>query len=324
MDPAALARLVGQKYRQYVSHKSPSPFAGQLERLSETPLAYENGDLLDRALEVMPLERLFGESDRRAAEDATWGSQDYLVMELLKWFKHDFFTWVNSPQCPQCHGETSGMGGTAPSPQERADGAGVTELYKCNSCQRIERLPRYGSPGKLLETRRGRCGEWANCFTLLCRALGLRARWVWNSEDHVWTEVYSERQKRWVHCDSCEEAWDKPTLYEKGWGKRMAYCIGFSAEGATDVTRRYVRDKEKALPRDKISEADLVTVLKRITSYRREAIPQDVDRLQAEDKDEQEELASYSATATATTEAVGPRESGAGEWTKARGEDGSS
>jgi peptide-N4-(N-acetyl-beta-glucosaminyl)asparagine amidase len=63
-----------------------------------------------------------------------------------------------------------------------------------------------------METKRGRCGEWANVFTLFATTLGFRSRYVMDYTDHVWTEVWLENLSRWIHCDSCEAAFDTPLV----------------------------------------------------------------------------------------------------------------
>lgn len=53
--------------------------------------------------------------------------------------------------------------------------------------------------------------------------------------DHVWTEIYSVAQRRWLHCDPCENICDKPLLYEVGWGKKLAYVLGFSKDQVQEM-----------------------------------------------------------------------------------------
>uniref|UniRef100_A0A8B9XDT1 Peptide-N(4)-(N-acetyl-beta-glucosaminyl)asparagine amidase n=1 Tax=Bos mutus grunniens TaxID=30521 RepID=A0A8B9XDT1_BOSMU len=219
-------------------------------------LVYENLALQEKALACIPVQELKRRSQeklsraRKLDKGTNVSEEDFLLLELLHWFKEEFFHWVNDIVCSKCGGQTKSRGESLlPSEEELKWGANRVEDHYCDACQLSSRFPRYNNPEKLLETRRGRCGEWANCFTLCCRALGFEARYVWDYTDHVWTEVYSPSQQRWLHCDSCEDVCDKPLLYEVGWGKKLSYIIAFSKDEVVDVTWRYSCKHEEVISR---------------------------------------------------------------------------
>ncbi len=216
---------------------------------------YEERSLQQQALSKIPVQAL----DQHIPKDVTEGYELAFLRQLLQWFKQEFFTWTNNPRCQQCNSDqTKAIGGAQPTPEERAAKAGNVEVYLCSACNAQTRFPRYNHPGKLLETRTGRCGEWANCFALICRALGYETRHVVDWTDHVWTEIYSDSLGRWVHADSCEAAMDTPLVYEQGWGKKLTYCIAFARDHVHDVTKRYtIKFDEVLTRRNVLTEAQL-------------------------------------------------------------------
>lgn len=220
-------------------HDAVQEFRVQLFALSQIPLRWEDPKRLDEALIVIPLDQI-NEQAQKAMEEAAlqrtqglslnhnevqqdrddeWGYNDFIIIALMQWFKRDFFTWETNFSCPVCSSPTKPQGETEPTAQEREDSALVVELYTCCNpdCGAPERFPRYSDPWRLIVTRRGRLAEWANCFGMLCRAVGSRVRWTWNADKgHIWLEVYSEKKTRWVSVDIFEVAWDKPLLYTQG------------------------------------------------------------------------------------------------------------
>jgi peptide-N4-(N-acetyl-beta-glucosaminyl)asparagine amidase len=129
-------------------------------------------------------------------------------------------------------------------------------------CQKETRYPRYNKVTSLLETKSGRCGEWANTFTAVARAMGYETRLVHDLTDHVWTEVFIAEEDRWVHMDACENAFDAPKMYEQGWGKKLTYCFAINTEEVVDVTKRYVVNSWKnKLRRTAVPEGWLLNML---------------------------------------------------------------
>uniref|UniRef100_A0A915D0B2 Peptide-N(4)-(N-acetyl-beta-glucosaminyl)asparagine amidase n=1 Tax=Ditylenchus dipsaci TaxID=166011 RepID=A0A915D0B2_9BILA len=196
------------------------------------------------AVSIIPLEELKNKSTKENKLN-----QYMLAKNLLQWFKESFFKWVDKPSCELCNAPSQQVGAGQCNPDEQADGASRVELYNCSSCNYEIRFPRYNNPAKLLETRQGRCGEWANCFALCCRAAGLETRWVNDGLDHVWVEIWSDDLDRWVHCDPCENVIDTPLMYDKGWGKKHAYVLAYSIDHVRDVTWRYSYNHAAAMKR---------------------------------------------------------------------------
>lgn len=266
-DRAAAAELLRREASAVTSHRED--FARRLDGGVRTVLAYENTEARAAALAVIPVARLKREADalvaraaERAAENERGSARaddvsvrgrdisrrDALLLRLLRWFKREFFEWCDAPACLACGcaDAPSPTGPGVPTPEEARHGASRVETYACASatCGASIRFPRFNDATKLLQTRFGRCGEWANCFALCCRALEFETRWVLDWTDHVWTEVYSEAQERWLHCDACEDACDAPKMYERGWGKKLSFVVAFGKDDVVDVTRRYVLDFE--------------------------------------------------------------------------------
>ncbi|BEI82098.1 hypothetical protein CcaverHIS002_0212580 [Cutaneotrichosporon cavernicola] len=260
-----------------------------------------------------------------------FGYEDALVLAAARWFKHEYFRWADPIKCA-CGGDTTYEGQGEPSAEDLQGGAGRVELHKCTACEKDTRFPRYNTTEALMRAKVGRCGEFAQLFYIFLLALGLEARYVWNSEDHVWTEYWSPTLQHWVHVDSCEAEVNKPLLYDRGWGKMQAYCLAFGAAGAEDVTKVYVDDMAACLRRreDKWRqgtgwEEDHLAWLLLTHTVQCRGLLDEEERLVLQSMDEaQARWAADEGERWREAEASGlqGRQSGTEEWKEARGETG--
>lgn len=204
--------------------------------------------------QLMP--ELHGNNDKspyQTDKDHLYEGNILFLKRLAVYFQKDVMTWVNQPPCHQCNSTKHMQAQETRGPQsleEQEGQASRVEVYHCQTCSSttdtdnspvVTTFPRYNAVRKLLETRRGRCGEYANLFGLYCRAAGFETRYVSDWTDHVWVEVLCGGSE-WVMADGCEGTIQEPSMYEHGWGKKLSYMVAVgSGGGVTDVTPRYTR-----------------------------------------------------------------------------------
>lgn len=306
-------------------HGPTDKFLSRVHHYWEDMCLMDNTELKQKALSIIPVSDIRSEAkDRLEKEEKLVTEQHAITAALLRWFKKDFFKWTNSPVCWSCAKETKKSHVEQPNQEESKYRASRTEVFTCD-CGATTRFPRYNDPAKLLETRHGRCGEWARTFTLCAMAMGLRVRMVYDWTDHVWTEVWtgaSSRVGRWVHADSCEEALDEPLLYESGWGKKLTYCVAVGIDCVQEVTRRYSRQFDKVCERrNEALEGPLALGLFKLDRQAVNRLPfpwRGAARLRA--------CCDVLDMASGGNDLIAQlpgRQSGSKEWIKSRGEDGS-
>mgnify|MGYP004712089351 CR=1 FL=1 len=249
-------------------------FLQQIGSLADSMYKYQVPQDLDRALESIDLASIYEGVDRRekdAEKEAAKGNvsklayEDYIVLEVLHYFKNSFFTWINKPKCPNCEKDGDNIINKGalrfPTGKPNPKQIMVIENYECTDCKREIQFPRINSAVALLETRSGRCGEWVNCFILILQAIlgpDQQIRYLWNYEDHVWCEYYSNALNRWVHLDPCEAVADEPLLYCNNWGKQMSWVFGFGLGYAVDLSSKYIVPEKQLSQTHKISSKQVV------------------------------------------------------------------
>lgn len=278
---------------------------------------------------------------KEQSDDEKLGYEDFLVLETLRYFREDFFKWVDKPKCPVCTDSvnvTLVNASRFPKGVPNPDEISIIENYNCNTCDTKVEFKRLNNPVSLLKTRSGRCGEWVNCFLLILHALiqpnQNRLRYIWNAEDHVWCEYYSLLLKRWIHLDPCENAFDNPHLYCDNWGKKMSLVIGINDGYIVDLSLKYItEDKriEKSLSDSTLTRLiNFVNYEKLIRYYndyiQTTAVEEKLSALYSQVIviRNQEKLDIKGKEKPTKTDVPKGRQSGSAEWTSSRGEGGSS
>ncbi|GAX11020.1 peptide-N4-(N-acetyl-beta-glucosaminyl) asparagine amidase [Fistulifera solaris] len=322
-------------------------FKRRIEGALKTVQAWEDPQLLADCRATIPWEDLKKDDGPFSEKNDALKHPSYSIIffqRLCRYFKSRM-TWINQPMCLQCqttdHVQFIRTRGPETQPEIQGKASRV-EVYQCTVCDSENDItfPRYNCPRTLLQTRQGRCGEYANLFGLYCRAVGYHTRYILDMTDHVWIEAsfpnHHRDQSNHYYCmgDGCEGVVNEPSMYEAGWGKQLSYILAITPSYVMDVTPRYTRQfdshdfltRRRAITSSEEAGQDViheinVTLLGKLSSVKQK------QSIQKQWKEEEELLSSYKRLTEWAKESSSyhhGRISGATQWKVARGEAGAS
>ncbi|XP_037821916.1 peptide-N(4)-(N-acetyl-beta-glucosaminyl)asparagine amidase [Lucilia sericata] len=303
--------------------RSTNSFLQSLELYSDAVMQYEDEKLLAAGRSLIPIDDLTLKASEKlmamqeaqqqaaAANVKEFCIRDLILVELVNWFNTEFFEWINNIPCKVCGSEESKLKRT------QTEGECRVEVGMC--CGQETKFYRYNDIAQLLVSRKGRCGEYANCFTFLCRCLDFEARIVHSLFDHVWTEVYSESQLRWLHIDPSDNVVDSPLMYQHGWKRNIDYVFAYSCDDIQDVTWRYCNNhKETLLKRRFCTENELIEAIIAIRKKRQMHLSEERKKILSQRC--MLELIELTVERPPTENELKGRSSGSLTWRQSRGE----
>lgn len=112
-------------------------------------LVYENPALQAKAKASVPLNELLSKAKNQCHSTDSQVLRDALLIELLNWFKNEFFSWFDAAHCQVCNVSMQNRGNGVPTSEDVRYGANRVESYLCGTCGATDRFPRYNDPGNL-------------------------------------------------------------------------------------------------------------------------------------------------------------------------------
>ncbi|CAF1128518.1 unnamed protein product [Brachionus calyciflorus] len=138
-DSICTSTIVSTRSNFGLKNSKNSIFANRLNSSYQHVLIYEDVDLKQKCLSKIPIERLRDQAEQKYQiysqnnqDKQPFKTRDFLILELLSWFKNEFFKWINQPDCIRCNSneKMSFIKNDRPNHNEATWQAGNVEVYR--------------------------------------------------------------------------------------------------------------------------------------------------------------------------------------------------